>query len=595
MEEQNQNENQENKENIEEKKVEEAEPKVENAQPEQNPPPKEEEKKEENPPPKEEEKKEENQPQVENNQQQNEIKEEPNPNPPIVNENNNQVNNQVNQIVNNNQINAQINAQINEENKKKLQEQQLKKDEEKRIISVIQDKIKKLNAYYNFCLQYEDLIYKILYNLDELTYEKINNSLDDSFNYLYFFKNSADLYSKFAEQVQNSNKLITFEEKKPRMTDDYLSKVMQSTQDIFYKNLSKFSHGLSQNIIAKGPLSLLQEKKSKIDLLKKTQTKKFSELIDEKKKLEKKFKTHFKLFSSFVPELIQQYTPNNAQKPNPVENPIPELIDSQDFIYIIKDFLESVNSLLEKIASFTTEAKKSMQGINGVFVEVNNMIKESITIYIAESKIFFNQDVTKKFEEIENYFKKLEENAKENNIFKLDKIFHDQQTKENIYNLLQQYYMLLANSNTIKKELISDRNLFSIEKYKNINYFFDWLISVLPRNIDVSVDDLIIKKFDIKRDPGFFSKWKQAAIVFTRQHHLIVFDKIDSFKMEDIVKIFETDKISFRRKEDRKKGFLFEIIASLKGKIMNFKGDYLFDALSMENLNLISDLVNNQV
>ena len=179
------------------------------------------------------------------------------------------------------------------------------------------------------------------------------------------------------------------------------------------------------------------------------------------------------------------------------------------FIYIIKDFLESVNSLLEKIASFTTEAKKSMQGINGVFVEVNNMIKESITIYIAESKIFFNQDVTKKFEEIENYFKKLEENAKENNIFKLDKIFHDQQTKENIYNLLQQYYMLLANSNTIKKELISDRNLFSIEKYKNINYFFDWLISVLPRNIDVSVDDLIIKKFDIKRDPGFFSKWKQ--------------------------------------------------------------------------------------
>ena len=28
--------------------------------------------------------------------------------------------------------------------------------------------------------------------------------------------------------------------------------------------------------------------------------------------------------------------------------------------------------------------------------------------------------------------------------------------------------------------------------------------------------------------------------------------------MEDIVKIFETDKISFRRKEDRKKGFLFE-------------------------------------
>ena len=213
---------------------------------------------------------------------------------------------------------------------------------------------------------------------------------------------------------------------------------------------------------------------------------------------------------------------------------------------------------------------------------------------ISESKIFFSAEVTKKFEEIEKYFKKYEENAKENNIFKLNLIFHNEQTKTNIYNLLQQYYSLLATSNRIKKELIADRNSFSIEKYTNIELFFNWFISVLPNELDITVNDLIIKKLEIKRDPGIFYKWKQALLVFTKQHHVILFDNIEGYKIDDIVKIFEMGKISFRRKEDKKKGLLFEIIADIKGKIMNFKGEYLFDALTIENLNQISELINNQ-
>ena len=585
MEEPNPNENPENKENIEEKKAEEAEPNPENAPQEQNPP-----EPQENPnqnaeikPPEENKEQNQNQEEVkqpeenkneikpEENQIQNEIKQ-PEAQPPIPN-----------QVQNNNQAIAE-NNRIQEEKQKKT------KEENDRIVGVIKDKIKKMNDYYNFCLQYEDVIYKILYNLDELTYEKITNSLDDGFNFVYFFKNSAELYSKFAEEIQNCNKLITFDEKKPKMTDGFLSNVMQSTQNIFYQNLSKFSHGMRQNIIAKGPLSQLSEKKSKIDVIKKTQLKKFSELIDEKKNLEKKYKSYIKLFSSFVPELI----PPNPKAPNNPVQPMPELIDAPDFVYIVKDFLDSINALLSKMIKFTTEAKESMKAINALFVEVYNLIKEAISIYIKESKIFFNQEVTKKFEEVENYFKKYDQNAKENNTFKLTRIFHNEQVKENIYNLLQQYYMLLCNSNTIKKELISDRNAFSTDKYQNVDLFFDWLISVLPTKLEVPVNDLIIKSFEIKRDPGFFSRWKQAGMVFTRQHHLILFDKVNSYKIEDIVKIFETDKITYQRKEDKKKGLLFEVVADVKGKVMNFKGTFLFDALTMENINEISGLINNK-
>ena len=586
MEEPNPNENPENKENVEEKKAEEAEPNPENAQQEQKPP-----EPQENPnqnaeikPP--EENNEQNQIQEEVKQPEenkNEIKPEENQIQSEIKQPEAQPQNVIPNQVQNNQAIAE-NNRIQEEKQKKI------KEENDRIVGVIKDKIKKMNDYYNFCLQYEDVIYKILYNLDELTYEKITNSLDDGFNFVYFFKNSAELYSKFAEEIQNCNKLITFEEKKPKMTDGFLSNVMQSTQNIFYQNLSKFSHGMRQNIIAKGPLSQLSEKKSKIDVIKKTQLKKFSELIDEKKNLEKKYKSYIKLFSSFVPELI----PPNPKAPNNPVQPMPELIDAPDFVYIVKDFLDSINALLTKMIKFTTEAKESMKAINALFVDVYNLIKEAISIYIKESKIFFNQEVTKKFEEVENYFKKYDQNAKENNTFKLTRIFHNEQVKENIYNLLQQYYMLLCNSNTIKKELISDRNAFSTDKYQNVDLFFDWLISVLPTKLEVPVNDLIIKSFEIKRDPGIFSRWKQAGMVFTRQHHLILFDKVNSYKIEDIVKIFETDKITYQRKEDKKKGLLFEVVADVKGKVMNFKGTFLFDALTMENINEISELINNK-
>ena len=84
-------------------------------------------------------------------------------------------------------------------------------------------------------------------------------------------------------------------------------------------------------------------------------------------------------------------------------------------------------------------------------------------------------------------------------------------------------------------------------------------------------------------------------MIFTKQHHLILFDKPNSFLIENLVKIFEIDKITYRRKEDNKKPFLFEILANTKGKVMNFKGSFLFDGLNNENFTEISNSVPKEV
>ena len=293
----NQQENNPNQENVQEKV-------------EENPQPNVEEKVEENP-----------QPNVEENQ---EVKEPENipVNAPeeILDQNNAQKNENENMQENANQNIIQNNENIqqnqnpnviqnnenkiieNEENKNVIKEvQQPKVDgkmeelrtdtpsssikDKEETIAIIKSKIKEIRTNYNFYNQYHDIIFKIIKSLEDLTYEKITNSVQDSLNYLSFFKNCSELYSKFAEQIKNSNKIITSTTQKPKMNDNFLNDVMQDTQNIFYQNLSKFSTGLKQNIIAKGPLSKLIEKTNKIEVIKKTNLRKFIEIVEKRKKL----------------------------------------------------------------------------------------------------------------------------------------------------------------------------------------------------------------------------------------------------------------------------------------------------------------------
>ena len=45
------------------------------------------------------------------------------------------------------------------------------------------------------------------------------------------------------------------------------------------------------------------------------------------------------------------------------------------------------------------------------------------------------------------------------------------------------------------------------------------------------------------------------------------------------------------KKVDNKRPHLFELVANRKGKVMDFKGNYLFDGLKEQNINIIHPLV----
>ena len=510
----------------------------------------------------------------ENGLGQNQLQENNENNNNIVNNENN--NNIINNENNNNIVNNENNNNINNGNNNHGN-QINRNEEDKKTISIIKSKIKDLKEKYNFCIQFHDIMTKILNSIQELTYEKIKNSTNESLNYFKFFKNLCELYTKFAEDMKLSNNIIMSSANLPKMNDNILLNVMKKTQDLLCKSLFNSSSSLNKNIISKGPMANLTEKINKIEAIKKNNHNKLKEIEELKKKLIKNYKNSEKLFAIFCPDI------NNRQNIR-----LPPLIDTPDFVYIVQQLINLINKLTLDINLYIIEIKDTLYTINGIFVEINNLVRDSVLIYIKESKNVFNIDVTKNFEEIENYYKKLEE-YQSNKMFKLKKIFNSSQSEQNFHTLLQQYYILLSSSDFTKPELLKDRNTFSIDKYDNLLLFFEWLISISPQPTSLTIDELIIKKFKVKRDPGVFKSWKDSIMIFTKQYHLLIYDEPE--ESENLAKIFELDKTSFRKKNDNKRRFLFELIVNRKGKIMNFTGNFLFDGLNNENINEIPPLI----
>ena len=491
----------------------------------------------------------------------------------------------INNIVNNNDqdINS-INNEIDKITNKGIIN---KEEEERKIVDLIKSKIHLLLDKYIFSIRFSEIIIKILKFFQDLTYIKLTNSINEILNFVAFFKDSCDIYAKFANQIKETNNIIKPTKKEEeKLNDKTLFNVIQKANNSFYQNIIKISTTMKQNIVNKGPLSKLDEKINKIEKIKKENLDKIKNINDLKIKIQKNAKQYDKLFKAYSPNLF--FDMNNMN--NNIIEEIPSLIDTPDLIIIIRSLLGYINKLILDVNLFIIDTKDTFYKINELYIEINNLVKNAILIYIQECKTIFNSDLIKNFEELENYIKKFDDNTSDK-MFNLKKIFSIKENEDNINNFLQQYYTLLSNSNCLKKELLKDRNKFSINYTSNLFLFFEWFISVSPQPSDITIQELLIKQISLKRDPGIFSFWKECFFMFTKQNHLLVLDKPGT--SDDLVSVFELDKTSFRKKDDKTNKFLFELIANKKGKIMGFKGTYLFDAINKENIEEIMNLVYN--
>ena len=311
----------------------------------------------------------------------------------------NEVQPQIEIVNENNQAEPQINNINNINNE--ANNQRLRQEEENKVIEIIKSKIKYLREKYDFCLQFEEIILKILKSFQDLTYTKLSASIKESLNFITFFKESSELYSKFAKQIQETNNIIMSSKKVEKLSDNVLLDVMQNTQNILLENITTISKAMKQNIVNKGPLSLLQEKINQIDNKKKENFDKLKLITESRKKLQKKMTKYEKIFETFLPKI--DINLNNNNNNNQIMNERPILVDTPDFILIIKSLLGYINKLILEINLYIIETKDTFYNINSLYVQINNLVKESILIYIKECKTIFNLNLTKNFAEIEEY------------------------------------------------------------------------------------------------------------------------------------------------------------------------------------------------
>ena len=296
----------------------------------------------------------------------------------------------------------------------------------------------------------------------------------------------------------------------------------------------------------------INEKTKKLDTIKQSISNKKDKIKELRNDLEKQYNdTYIKLFDSDI------------KKTNVIELP--------DLVKAIIDLNKSINILTREINIFIESEKESFNSINNIFNEINENIRDIILSFIKENKNNFSNELQQKLLEIEN---QLKENNPKENLFSFSQILNDTSKRNTIYNILDNLSNLLN---------FSEENSLLIEKYENIDSFFQFLIENNIKITFITIDDLIDKKMEVQYYPGIFRTWKNCFIYFTIQKHLIICDNNGVDSLENVVQIFEVDKINFKLNSTFERPFIFEISPNYNVMLKRYN-TYSFDALNNKNL-----------
>ena len=136
-------------------------------------------------------------------------------------------------------------------------------------------------------------------------------------------------------------------------------------------------------------------------------------------------------------------------------------------------------------------------------------------------------------------------------------------------------------------ENLNDENNFKIEKYFSVEEFWNFLASLIPKNLEINYGELIKYKKNCRRSKGMFQGFKNSYIIVTLQGHILIFDE-DKEKNEDITKnklhtVYRKSKVKMKKKKSKKSNIMVVICEELNNKKSIKK--LVIDTLNNDNLN----------
>ena len=493
--------------------------------------------------------------------------------------------------------NAQKPEKLNEKEKKNPHEIKLGeiKQEEKnlqeikleetgnKIVDLFIQKIQYYQKIYNFTQTYVTNLVNIIKRFYESLYKKICNSYSNDIKPLIkYIGRLSYVYTALNLEMKKIN--FDVEQTMGQQHDSYLlgddsSKIAHKTNILLDENFKNISTEIKKKIVSNPNYSKMDSVPTKLDFIYRKGLAMVSELEQKKKEYEIFYiKNYEKEFNSFLKQFKAPDIINILQ-------------DFTDYSIVEFYFINASNQIFSNCNHYLNEIYVIVKNLKEILLEYIDLLKQAMEVYHNHISKIFNMNLYKTFGDYEKFVENISKKSinLKLSVKKLLESKQDQINLKEFNDLLFEYKENLLNNPNPNNDLIKDDNNFLVEKYNSIEKFFNFLIQLIPKTIEINNNVLIQYQKNCKRSAGMFKGFKNAYIVVTIQGHILILDdekdKNENIISNKIFMIYNKSKVQIRKKESKKTNFLLSIweIAHNKKKVKYL----ILDTLNEENLNEI--------
>ena len=428
----------------------------------------------------------------------------------------------------------------------------LAKNEEK-VIVLYDKKINELINIYNFTEKYLFFISqsfgKICNPFHQILSVTYANDIKPYFGY---FKNLVHIFETFSDNLKtlgHSIKHSTDEENNnisELMNVEFdLNKSVEKLNLIYADIFSIITNNLKENVLNK-PLY------NKVE----TVEPKFTENLNKMQKLVNKIAhRRDKLINKFKKEYEPMFYYYKDKETKRAQDLFNNLVCMKDFLFIEYDLISYCNKAFIKVRNFLKDIELLFNDSTNLFCDYLEALKTMIKIYYDENRFIINPNILSKnmisnLDKLieQDIRKKIEKKLSIKNIIEFSK---DNNLRNEMNHLLLNYRDILIQSQILqdKNKIIEEITNFNLLNFKSTQYFFSFLIDLVPPIKKFNFEDYIQLKLNLKRDAGLIKKWRNSILVVTQQGHILILDESVQTNPKEVKEAKETNNNS-QTKED---------------------------------------------
>ena len=445
-------------------------------------------------------------------------------------------------------------------------------------IEIFIDKINYYMKIYSFTRNYANLIIQLFRRMNEPFNSKISLCyLTEIRPLLKYFKEISSVYSSLSNEMKKLKSEKEIENDGLLLGNDSYN-IVHKTNEVFDDNFKTISSEIKKNILTTLSFSKIDSVSSKFDANNKKMVALINELehkkIDYEKLYGKNYEKQFHLFKSQIKSpdiltIIQEF---------------------DDYVIIEQNLISASNQMFIDINHFINEYQIYLKNSKQLLNEYIELLRQSMEIYHNQLSTIFNMNLYKTYGDINKFMDGSTKLAIDEKLSV--KILL---AKNETINTLQEFNFILSQyrenflryPDFFSNENLNDEKNFKIEKYYSIEEFFNFLSSLIPKNIEINYGELIQYKKNCRRSKGMFKGFKNAYIIVTLQGHVLIFNE-DKEKNEDVIKnklhtVYRKAKVGMRKKKSKKSNFMISIweVGNNKKKTKKL----VIDTINNDNLN----------